>query len=79
MSDKGREEQWNKIHFIGLLITVCVVTIDSFDLLILREMLTKMGGIEVSEEITDQHLQAMCGGDLLRQEVSSYMLSSTVK
>lgn len=45
------------------------VSVDSFDLLILREMLTKMGGIEVSEEITDQHLQAMCGGDLLRQEV----------
>lgn len=44
----------------------------SFDLLILREMLTKMGGIEISEEITDQQHEAMCGGELLRQEVTTH-------
>lgn len=48
----------------------------SFDLLILREMLSKMGGIEVSEEITDQQHDAMCGGELLKQEVREAAVSS---
>jgi len=30
-----------------------------------------MGGIEVSDEVTDQQIEAMCGGDLLKQEVSA--------
>ena len=41
----------------------------SFDLLLLREVVTKMAGIEISEEITDDQLDAMSGGELLRQEV----------
>nr|XP_034300331.1 THO complex subunit 2 [Crassostrea gigas] len=40
----------------------------SFDLLLLREVVTKMAGIEISEEITDDQLNAMSGGELLRQE-----------
>ena len=40
----------------------------SFDLLLLREVVTKMAGIEISEEITDDQLDAMSGGELLRQE-----------
>jgi len=55
---------------LSLVISV-VPVICSFDLLILREILTKMGGIEVSDEVTDQQIEAMCGGDLLKQEVSA--------
>ena len=41
----------------------------SYDLAILREVIQKMAGIEVSEEMTDDQLLASCGGELLRQEV----------
>ncbi|KAL5011569.1 hypothetical protein ScPMuIL_010120 [Solemya velum] len=40
----------------------------SFDLLLLREVVQKMAGIEVSEEVTNDQLDAMSGGELLRQE-----------
>ncbi len=46
----------------------------SYDLLILREIVQKMAGIEVSEEITDEQLEAMGGGELLKQEVSNLLL-----
>ena len=42
----------------------------SYDLMILREVVTKMVGIEVSEEITDDQLAAMSGGEHLKTEVS---------
>ena len=42
----------------------------SFDLLVLQEIVQKMCGIEISSEATDLQLDAMTGGDLLRQEVS---------
>lgn len=41
----------------------------SLDLLLLREVVQKMAGIEVSEEITDDQLNSLSGGELLRQEV----------
>ena len=41
----------------------------SYDLAILREVIQKMAGIEVSEEMTNDQLLASCGGELLRQEV----------
>ena len=44
----------------------------SYDLIILREVIQKMAGIEVSEEITNDQLLSMCGGELLRQEVCTY-------
>ncbi|KAI0218636.1 THO complex subunit 2 [Lamellibrachia satsuma] len=40
----------------------------SVDLLILREVIMKMAGIEISEEITSDQLEAMSGGELLKQE-----------
>ncbi|ELU01720.1 hypothetical protein CAPTEDRAFT_223841 [Capitella teleta] len=40
----------------------------SFDLLILRELVQKMTGIEITEEATPEQLAAMTGGELLRQE-----------
>ncbi len=47
----------------------------SYDLLIVREVVQKMAGIEVSEEMTDDQLEAMGGGELLRQEVSTSQLT----
>jgi len=46
----------------------------SYDLAILREVIQKMAGIEVSEEMTNDQLLALCGGELLRQEVTLIML-----
>ncbi|XP_032812381.1 THO complex subunit 2 isoform X4 [Petromyzon marinus] len=40
----------------------------SFDLLILKEVVQKMAGIEITEEITNEQLEAMAGGELLRAE-----------
>ncbi|XP_048243407.1 THO complex subunit 2-like [Haliotis rufescens] len=40
----------------------------SIDLLLLREVVQKMTGVEISEEITNDQLEAMTGGELLRQE-----------
>ena len=42
----------------------------SYDLYVLREVVQKMAGIEISEEITSDQLLAMSGGELLKQEVS---------
>ena len=44
----------------------------SLDLLILKEMVLKMGGIEAAEEMTNEQIDAMAGGDLLRQEAGSF-------
>ena len=38
--------------------------------MILRDVVTKMVGIEVSEEITDDQLDAMSGGEHLKAEVN---------
>ncbi|XP_015792338.1 THO complex subunit 2 [Tetranychus urticae] len=40
----------------------------SLDLLILKEIIQKMAGIEASEEMTNEQLAAMSGGELLRAE-----------
>ncbi|XP_015904652.2 THO complex subunit 2 [Parasteatoda tepidariorum] len=40
----------------------------SLDLLILKEIVQKMAGIEASEEMTLEQLEAMTGGELLRSE-----------
>ncbi|KFM75173.1 THO complex subunit 2, partial [Stegodyphus mimosarum] len=40
----------------------------SLDLLILKEVVQKMAGIEASEEMTAEQLEAMTGGELLRSE-----------
>ncbi|XP_064637610.1 THO complex subunit 2-like isoform X2 [Lineus longissimus] len=40
----------------------------SYDLLILREVIQKMAGIEVTEEVTDDQLNSMSGGENLRSE-----------
>ncbi|KAK3752595.1 hypothetical protein QZH41_018789 [Actinostola sp. cb2023] len=40
----------------------------SFDLLVLKEVVQKMSGIEMSEEVTMSQLEALCGGELLKAE-----------
>ncbi|XP_058948707.2 THO complex subunit 2 [Pocillopora verrucosa] len=40
----------------------------SFDLLVLKEVVQKMSGIEISEEVTAAQLEALSGGELLRAE-----------
>lgn len=52
-------------------------TISSLDLLILKEIVQKMAGIEAAEEMTSDQLDAMAGGDLLKNEV--IQVTSTVK
>jgi THO complex subunit 2 len=41
----------------------------SLDLLILKEIVQKMAGIEAAEEMTPEQLEAMAGGELLKGEV----------
>ncbi len=41
----------------------------SLDLLVLKEVVQKMSGIELTEEVTKTQLEALCGGDLLKAEV----------
>jgi len=42
---------------------------ESLDLLLLKEIVQKMSGIEAAEDITSEQLEAMSGGDLLKSEV----------
>ncbi|XP_011499496.1 PREDICTED: THO complex subunit 2 [Ceratosolen solmsi marchali] len=44
----------------------------SLDLLILKEIVQKMAGIEAAEELTSDQLDAMAGGDLLRIEAGYF-------
>lgn len=44
----------------------------SLDLLILKEIVQKMAGIEAAEELTDEQLDAMAGGDILKQEAGYF-------
>lgn len=47
----------------------------SFDLLVLKEVVQKMSGIEISEEVTAAQLEALSGGELLRAEVDYYCIN----
>lgn len=44
----------------------------SLDLLILKEIVQKMVGIEAAEELTNEQLNAMCGGELLKGEAGYF-------
>lgn len=47
----------------------------SLDLLILKEVCQKMTGVDASEEMTMEQLEAMAGGELLRNEVNILQFS----
>uniref|UniRef100_A0A158R5S7 THO complex subunit 2 n=1 Tax=Syphacia muris TaxID=451379 RepID=A0A158R5S7_9BILA len=46
----------------------------SFDLLVLREIIQNMSGIESTTNLTADQLEALAGGDTLRQEAGSFSL-----
>jgi len=50
-------------------VLLCCIFICSLDLLILKEIVQKMAGIEAAEEMTPEQLEAMAGGELLKGEV----------
>ena len=50
----------------------------SYDLLILREVVHKMAGVELTEEITNDQLACMSGGEMLRSEVSTQRPSKPI-
>lgn len=51
----------------------------SFDLLVLKEVIQKMAGIEISDEVTPSQLEAMAGGELLKVEVRLLLKLYTYK
>jgi THO complex subunit 2 len=51
----------------------------SFDLLILKEVVQKMSGIECSEELTQSQVEAMAGGDLLKAEGAYFVQIRNIK
>ena len=53
--------------YVSACVCVCVC---SFDLLILKEVVQKMAGIEITDEMTSEQLEAMTGGEQLKAEVS---------
>ena len=55
---------------MGILAVQRVLFPVSLDLLILREVVQKMAGVEAVEDMTEEQLSAMAGGELLRAEVS---------
>lgn len=46
----------------------------SLDLLILKEIVLRMAGVEVMEQITPEQIEAMSGGDHLKTEVKSFFI-----
>jgi len=58
----------------GIYILICVtywirLFFTSFDLLVLKEVVQKMSGVETSEDMTLSQLEALAGGELLKAEV----------
>ena len=46
------------------------IFLHSVDLLVLKEVIVKMAGIDITEQVTSQQLEALAGGELLKAEVS---------
>ena len=44
----------------------------SLELLIVKEIVQKMGGIEAAEEMTADQIDAMSGGEILRAEAATF-------
>ncbi|KAF4523129.1 hypothetical protein B566_EDAN003144 [Ephemera danica] len=51
----------------------------SLDLLILKEIVHKMAGVEAAEELTPEQLDAMSGGELLRSEAGYFSQARNTK
>lgn len=59
------------IDFTGLLQYIANQLKDgkNLDLIVLREVVSNISGVESGTDLTQEHLEALCGGDYLRQEV----------
>lgn len=55
-----------------IIVFVSYLSVHSQDLLILKEIVQKMAGIEAAEEMTPDQLDAMAGGELLKGEVRKF-------
>lgn len=42
----------------------------SLDLIVLRELISKMTGIEITEDLSEDQLEALAGGETLKQVVT---------
>jgi len=51
----------------------------SVDLLILQEILQKMGGTESAEGLTADQVEALTGGEILRREAGTYLQERNIK
>ncbi|KAF2362580.1 THO complex subunitTHOC2 C-terminal [Trinorchestia longiramus] len=51
----------------------------SVDLLLLQEILQKMGGTDTSEGLTAEQIEAMSGGEVLRREAGTYQQERNTK
>lgn len=51
----------------------------TYDLYLLREIITKMSGVEVASTITREQLEAASGGELLRNEAGQFTAARNVK
>lgn len=60
---------------LWMMSNVCVIFC-SLDLLILKEIVQKMAGVEAAEDLTVDQLNAMAGGELLKAEVCLTFLLS---
>ncbi|CAK5013732.1 unnamed protein product [Meloidogyne enterolobii] len=47
----------------------------NLDLIVLREIVTSISGIESASDLTQEHLDSLCGGDILRSEASSLQMN----
>lgn len=61
----------HSFHFLSNFSCFYSTFLCSFDLLILKEVVQKMAGIEITEEMTMEQLEAMTGGEQLKAEVCS--------
>ena len=51
----------------------------SVDLLLLQEILQKMGGTDTTEDLTAEQMEAMSGGEILRREAGTYQQERNTK
>lgn len=58
-------------HCLSRIAASLILSPGSLDLLILREVVQKMAGVEAVEDMTEDQLSAMAGGELLRAEVGT--------
>lgn len=63
--------KYHQVELQGLLLYLAnrIKDSDSLDLLVLRELIAKMSGVEMIEELSPEQLEAQAGGRALRAEV----------